>query len=523
VIRTGGPSAPADAKVAIVASGHDLAGRGFSVIDADDHTVLHGTLRAAPGSARPWAHAYRADFSKIKKAGSYRVRVGGWSSRSWTVRKDPNRPALATMLRFFAANSDGREASPLHAPSHLHDATVASGPHAGEHLDLTGGWMDAGDMMHFTQTTGFATALLEAAARLDHADAAPLRRAADVGVRWLVRAHPAPDLFIAQVGDERDHQVGWRNPADDDASSKPGIGSRLAYPAVGGDLAGKAAAALAMASDRSGGATHALLLTQAREWYAAGRAAGRAAPSPGVAFYPSSTWQDDMAAGAAALYRSTRERAYLSDALAYLSSSELEGGVGWYEFAPFAAAELCGELGAPPVADAAARRQACDALVVAGTAAVRQSRSNAFATPGAFTWGQTAANGGMGALAALAGLTGRLRDGLRVAAGARDYLVGRNPWGASFVVGYGKSPARHPHHWASVFGSGKPRGAVVGGPAPLSMIEEHQGDFGPPRSSAFSTRAATYEDRREDYVTSEPALDYTAASILLAAALEHAH
>jgi hypothetical protein len=38
--------------------------------------------------------------------------------------------------------------------------------------------------------------------------------------------------------------------------------------------------------------------------------------------------------------------------------------------------------------------------------------------------------------------------------------------------------------------------------------------------SPFDSRFATYEDRRVDYVTSEPAIDYTASSILLLAALE---
>ena len=72
---------------------------------------------------------------------------------------------------------------------------------------------------------------------------------------------------------------------------------------------------------------------------------------------------------------------------------------------------------------------------------------------------------------------------------------------------------------ARVFGDGLPTGAVVGGPAPLPMLKE-QG-FGKGRSpfAKFSTGRASYEDRRPNYVNSEPAIDYTAASILLVAAL----
>ena len=110
-------------------------------------------------------------------------------------------------------------------------------------------------MLHFTQTTAFAAVLLQAAARLDPADAAALNGEADVGVRWLLKAHPFPDAFVAQVGDERDHERGFRDPAIDDASSKPGIGTRFAYTLpperIGGDLGGKAAAALALAFQRT--------------------------------------------------------------------------------------------------------------------------------------------------------------------------------------------------------------------------------------------------------------------------------
>lgn len=151
----------------------------------------------------------------------------------------------------------------------------------------------------------------------------------------------------------------------------------------------------------------------------------------------------------------------------------------------------------------------CAKLREAAQAAADQAGTTAFGTPGPFGWGQTALSNGAGAIAALGGRAG-------VAAGARDWLLGRNPWGASFVVGYGPGAALHPHHWASVAGPGRPVGAVVGGPADLATLRA-QG-FAP--SGPYDTAAAAYEDRRDDYVTSEPALDYTAAGILLLAALK---
>ena len=223
--------------------------------------------------------------------------------------------------------------------------------------------------------------------------------------------------------------------------------------------------------------------------------------------------------GAAALYRATGKRPYLNDALAFLHSSQSEpdGTLGVVDsFASFAAADICGALGAPPLGSANDRKFACGRLRQFGAIAVEQARDNAFGMPGFFTWGTTAQNGASGALAGLAGCATGLSGGRGVAAGARDYMLGRNPFGASFVVRYGPDSPIHPHHWASVFGQALPTGAVVGGPAPADQIRGQGFQVDGPFDSGF----ASYEDRRADYVTSEPALDYAAASVLLLATMQ---
>jgi endoglucanase len=522
-IRVGGPSAPAESKVAIVGSAHRLSGRRYLVLDSDGDQVLHGRVHRARGRPAPWSHAYRANLTSISAPGRYRVRIPALrrTSRPWVVRPGGSGDAIDKILEFFDANRDGSEPSALHDPSHLHDATIKGGPRDGQHYDLTGGWMDAGDMIHFAQTTSYAAAILEAAARVDPGRATELDSEARVGIRWLTKAHPAPGLFAGQVGDERDHDHGFRDPAGDDDSGIPGIGHRRAYPGIqrggiGGDIGGKAAAALALAFDRTANAAY---LTQARQWYAAGQAANRSTPPLPGGFYRDHLWKDSMAAGAAALYRSTHERRYLSNAIRYLRSgqSQADGTLGVVDsFASFAAADLCGALGAPALGGAGDRRFACHRLRQFGEIAIEQAHGNAFGMPGFFTWGTTAQNGASGALAGLAACATGLPNGRRVAAGARDYMLGLNPFGRSFVVGYGPRSPEHPHHWASVFGSALPQGAVVGGPAPIGEIRGQRFHVHDPHDSRF----ASYEDRRGDYVTSEPALDYSAASILLLATLD---
>jgi endoglucanase len=516
-IRSGGPSAPGEAKVAIVAGPESLRGSRFQVYRGH-RVVLRGRLRPARGGAAPWPAAFRADLSRIRAPGAYRVHAAGRVSRPWRIARRGSSELVPRILGFFRANRDGLEPSPLHGPAHLNDATVVAGAYGGQDFDLSGGWMDAGDMLHFTQTTAYATMALEAAARLDPEQRAQLQREADVGVRWLLEAHPAPGLFVTQVGDVRDHTRAFSNPAADDASGLPGIAHRRAFhwgDGVGGDIGGKVAAALALAAERSAEPARGALLEQAREWYAAGAAARRATPALRHAgdFYVVSSWRDSLAAGAAALYRATGEAPYLAAARRDLAKSDPDEVLGYFNAAPFAAADVCGRLGAPALGARATRRQACRFLRRSASLAATYAHRNAFAPAGPFAWGTTSSNGAGGAIAALAGVPG----GRSVASGARDYLLGRNPWGASFVAGFGPRSPRHVSSWASIFGPGLPRGAVVGGPAPLAMVRA-QG-FRPTGPWRRFNSDVVYDDSNRDYVTSEPALDYAANSILLLAAL----
>ena len=139
--------------------------------------------------------------------------------------------------------------------------------------------------------------------------------------------------------------------------------------------------------------------------------------------------------------------------------------------------------------------------------------------PASLNWGRTAENGGSGALAALAGRAGVLKAGQAIGAAARDWLLGRNAWEASFVAGFGPHAPRGIHHWASRRGKGRPVGSVVGGPAPLEQITGQQPDIGTFKRGRFDSKLVAYEDRRDNYVTSEPAIDYAAGSILLLAAM----
>jgi hypothetical protein len=113
VVRTGGPSAPADAKRAVVLSEARLTGRPFTVTSAAGRVVLRGRLRAATGSARPWRHAAIADLSAVRAPGAYRVRAAGLTAaRSWIVADGAAGEAVRTVLRSSPSTPTAMNAPP---------------------------------------------------------------------------------------------------------------------------------------------------------------------------------------------------------------------------------------------------------------------------------------------------------------------------------------------------------------------------------------------------------------------------
>ena len=379
---------------------------------------------------------------------------------------------------------------------------------------MTGGWMDAGDMIHFGQTTGFSTALLEAAARLDPGNRAAIQQEADVGVRWLLKAHPFPDLFVTQVAGAVDHDRGFRDPASDDVSSAAAIGTRQAFhwgTGVGGDIGGKVATALALSADRAAEPGRACS-SRCREWYAAGKAAGRATPE-----------------------RRRDRRLLQGRHLRGLARRRCRCAVPGHRRTP----PICRMRSAtcvprtrrcsttatsrrsppPTSADGLARRRWArprPARRRAGSST--RSHAKPPATPRErlracelLHLGTTAISSAAGALAAMSGGSSRAVGAGR-ATTARPQSLGRE---LRHWLRTQRSPPRAPLG-VGVRHATRP-GAIVGGPAPVKEIRAQ--DLKPGGPLRIFNGTIAYEDARADYVTSEPTIDGTATAILLFAAL----
>jgi hypothetical protein len=105
-----------------------------------------------------------------------------------------------------------------------------------------------------------------------------------------------------------------------------------------------------------------------------------------------------------------------------------------------------------------------------------------------------------------------------LAAEARDWIFGRNPWGVSFVIGVPEQGVfpRHPHHLFAKLANRLPLGGLVDGPVTREINKGLKySDFGADRLARFQSDVAVYHDLYEDFSTNEPILDGTVSLLLL--------
>jgi hypothetical protein len=109
-----------------------------------------------------------------------------------------------------------------------------------------------------------------------------------------------------------------------------------------------------------------------------------------------------------------------------------------------------------------------------------------------------------------------------LAAEARDWIFGRNPWGVSFVVGVpskasGGNPTLHPHHLFSKLLNHTPVGGLVDGPVAKDINDALKfDDFAPDPYAPFQSEGAgVFHDTYADFSTNEPIIDGTVSLMLL--------
>lgn len=585
---------PSEAKHARLMTAGRIARTRFVVVDAHGRVVLHGRTPATPEGRwnRRYHAVYDLGFSRLSDAGRYRIVVRGLGARSPWFRVAGPDTVYGTLLRdgvrFDQVQRDGAHviAGALgRKPAHLHDrhARVYDWPEfargsdlildrdlhpTGARVNVEGGWADAGDYLKFTHSTAYNDVLLFLSARmLGKRAPATLLPEARHGLAWLQRMWDAKSgrLFI-QVGVGSGNRAGtfrgdhdkWRLPQADDrdggrldryVSHRPVFAAAAPGALLSPNLVGRVSAAFALAAQVDAArhpARAARELRQARLLYA--RADTSSPPRPLVtalphAFYPESTWRDDMELGATEIALAGRRlgmpvRPYLHDAAHWAAAyidRETGDTLNLYDTSALAHADLVDAIErmggrglevtrADLVGDL--RRQL--------DGAYRRAQRDPFAAGGFYD--EFDVNSHTFALIATAGLYHRLAGPSRFdrfATGQRNWLLGANPWGISAMVGVGsRFPHCMQHQVANLSGTldgSRPVvvGAVVNGPNNAGIFRGGLGSYqeGLRRCPAggadpflpFNGRDSRYVDDVRSWQTDEPALDMTGAAIIAAA------
>lgn len=554
------------------------------------YRLLRGTTVVSQGTAgeqRPisgnsgYRHACVIDLGRGLPAGRYQLQAAGATAALRVgSAHDVFRPLLAHAVRFYQAQRDGAHviSSVLRRrPSHLNDRhagvyappayrnDVLSAPlrRVGGPVDVSGGWFDAGDFVKFSGTTAFTVGLLETALRDDPtAFASSTRHALAQEVRFGL-------AWLRKMDDQRHHvvyyQVGigsgnattlgdhdlWRLPQRDDAmrgharrylSHRPVFRAAAPGRPIAPSLAGRMSAAFALCAQlwpRTAlgrtcwhRATSVLALARTRHV----RAQVTASPRD---YYPEDEWRDDLewanteVARAATVVpgASAHRRPYARAAARWAAAYRDHGADGGdtftlYDVSALAHADLAALVpqgGGPGWA--LGRRGVLTDLRAQLVAAARRAAADPFAF-GGYRWDPTPHALGLVVSALRYDALTRSQRFASLARSQLAWVLGRNAWGSSFVIGAGQTFPHCPQHVvANLVGStdGTPPlllGGTVDGP---STYIPGPGFFGNavacPASGgnpfrAFDLGKWRYVDRVSSWATVEPALDYTALSLL---------
>ena len=232
------------------------------------------------------------------------------------------------------------------------------------------------------------------------------------------------------------------------------------------------------------------------------------------------SYYDDLEWAAAELYLATREQDYLRQALDYArqaGASDWMGQLrhGHYECFPYV---NLAHWRLYSLADEATRQELARYYRLGLERVQAQAEKNPYRLGTPLVWCST--NDAV-ALATQAVLYERMtgdRQFRGLAAEARDWIFGRNPWGVSFVIGVpeGGDAASRPHHLMHKLAGRLPIGGLVDGPVYKDINDALKfASFGEDRLARFQSEAGVYHDVYADFSTNEPIIDGTVSLLLL--------
>ena len=503
---------PEDLKTAIILSKTNLEGKPFYILEnSSDEVKFESSVKDTASVYGNFNFCYEIDFSSLNTLGKYKIKLSETESYPFEIGGSIFNNVRDSLSLFFKAQRCGPTNPILHQPCHLSDAYKLFGYKDSTARDLTGGWHDAGDYVKFLKTTAYTTYLLMFSYEfdpqkfgydLDKNDVPDILEEAKVGIDWLLRCNVDDQALVSQVQNETDHNIGWRLPENDSLQFE-----RPAFVSVGKNTIGIYSAALALASkiwkekfyDKEFASN--CLLT-AEKFYAL----RNDVPDIDTTFsnhYPEKDFNGKLALAAVELYNSTKSKKYLIEAFDYGNKA---GADFWWSV---------GDINSLAHYKIALHNPDFAKFIYQNLKHSQESSNQSILREGLeYSWGTT--NGLLGVcLQSILynKLTGSTEfDSLNIF--QRDYVLGRNPWGVSFIYNIGTNFSKDLHSQVAFFNNGYLPGALTAGPAPSDLLSNYKIQR-LKTDNEFNSNQIKYFDDRMDYITNEPTIVGNATALFV--------
>jgi hypothetical protein len=298
--------------------------------------------------------------------------------------------------------------------------------------------------------------------------------------------------------------VGWRLPEDDTLTF-----NRPAYVGIGKNLIGIYSATLSLASriweEKFHDTKFSDICLESAERYYRIRNEVPDIDSSGSGQYLDKSYKGKLSIAAAELYLTTKKSGYLKDAITYSTEA---GANYWWSYgniSTFAHYRL-----------AKYDKYFSNLMKQSLIQFNENSKDKRFGETVNLGWGSNMTLMGTAIQACLyETLTNNSQfDSLKY--NIRDYMLGRNQWGVSFVSNIGKNYSKNLHHQISYLNEITLPGGFAAGPTSKTSLKSYNLPFERrDRYAKFQTEFAYYRDDRMDYVTNEPTIIANAMAILL--------
>jgi hypothetical protein len=504
---------PGDLKSAVIFSQTPLFSKKFSIVSyPGGKEVFQDEINDSSYTYDKFKNCYIIDFSSLKKAGKYEIIADGNKSAPFEIGNNVFNRVVDSLMLFFKVQRCGPTNPLLHKPCHLSDVSRLIGGEKTTGVDVTGGWHDAGDYIKFLSTTAYTTYLLIFSYEFDNnkfgfdedKDNVPdVLAEAKVGLDWLLRCNFEKYKLVTQVQDLKDHEVGWRLPENDTLQyDRPG------FVGIGKNQIGIYCAVMSLASRVWAEKFHnnefsGKCLEAAENIYSM-RNKVVDIENTNSGFYQDKSFWGKLALGAIELYNTTKKEDYLKDAELYADSANSDYWWSWGDINSLAHYRI-----------AKVNSRFKDYIYNNLAAFNANKNKSPFMEGLAFTWGSTNSFLGVALQAILyKGLT-HSNEFDSLAVFQRDYILGRNPWGLSFIYNIGKESVRNLHSQVAYFHNGYLPGGLSAGPAPMSVLKDFKIDRTNSKYDFFNTDSVKYYDDRNDYITNEPTISGNATAVFV--------